>query len=66
MCTKKREQYVLRPPNKALVKSYVEGILGEFMGNPEIKLRLTLKLCKQFSSYTEKLSDKMKVKLHVE
>ena len=62
MCTKKREQYVLRPPNEALVKSYVEGILGEFMGNPEIKLCLTLKLRKQFPSYTEKLSNKMKAK----
>ena len=62
MCTKKREQYVLRPPNEALVKSYVEGILGEFIGNPEIKLCLTLKLRKQFPSYTEKLSNKMKAK----
>ena len=62
ICTKKREEYVLRPPNEGLVKSYVEGLLGEFMGNPEIKLCLTLKLRKQFPSYTEKLSNKMKAK----
>ena len=52
----------MRPPNEGLVKSYVEGLLGEFMGNPEIKLCLTLKLRKQFPSYTEKLSNKMKAK----
>ena len=32
------------------------------MDNPEIKLCLTLKLCKQCPSYTEKLSNKMKAK----
>lgn len=52
----------MRPPNERLVKSYVEGLLGKFMHNPEIKLCLTLKLCKQFPSYTEKLSNKMKSK----
>ena len=62
ICSKKREEYALRPPNEGLVKSCVEGLLGEFLHNPEVKLCLTLKLCKQFPSYTEKLSNKMKAK----
>ena len=62
VCCNKRKEYALRPPNEIQVKSNVEGLLVEFMGNPEIKLRLTLKLCKQFPSYTEKLSNKMKAK----
>ena len=48
---RKKEECALRPPNEGLVKSYVEGLLSEFMRNPEVKLCLTLKLCKQFSSY---------------
>ena len=52
----------LRAPNEGLIKSYVEGLLDEFMYNPEVKLCLTLKLCKQFRTYTEKLSNKMKAK----
>ena len=32
------------------------------MRNPEVKLCLILKLCKQFPSYTQKLSSKMKAK----
>jgi len=32
------------------------------MHNAEIKLCLTLSLCKQFRSYTENLSNKMKAK----
>ena len=62
VCSKKKEEYALRLPNEGLVKSYVEGLLSEFMRNPEVKLCLTLKLCKQFPSYIEKLSNKMKAK----
>lgn len=66
-----KEKYIVRkgknmhyvcPPNEGLVKSYVEGLLSKLMHNPEIKLCLMLKLCKQFPSYTEKLSSKMKAK----
>ena len=32
------------------------------MSNADVKLCLTMKLCKQFSSYTKKLSNKMKAK----
>ena len=32
------------------------------MHNPEVKVCLTLKLCKQFKCYTEKLNNKMKSK----
>ena len=49
-------------PNEGLIKSYVEGLLDEFMCNPEVKLCLTLKLCKQFRTYTEKLSNNVKAK----
>ena len=52
----------MRPPNEGQVKSYVEGLLDEFMHNPEVKLCLTLRLCEQFPSYTQKLSNKMKAK----
>ena len=48
--------------NEACIKLYVEGLLREFMHNPEIKLCLTLKLCNQFPSYTRKFSNKMKAK----
>ena len=63
ICSKKRKECVLRAPKEGLVKSYVEGLLNEFMRNPEVKLSLTLKLCKQFKSYTEKLSNKLKSNL---
>ena len=62
ICCKKQEEYVLRAPNEGLVKLYVEGLLGEFLRNPETKLCLTLELCKQFKSYTDKLSNKLKSK----
>ena len=62
ICSKKREKYALRQPNEACIKLYVEGLLREFMHNPEIKLCLTLKLCNQFPSYTRKFSNKMKAK----
>ena len=62
VCSNKREEYTLRPPNEGQVKSYVEGLLDEFMHNPEVKLCLTLRLCEQFPSYTQKLSNKMKAK----
>ena len=61
-CSKKKEEYVLRAPNEELVKLHVEALLDKFMHNPEIKLCLTLELCKQFKSYTEKLSNKLKSK----
>ena len=62
ICSKKREEYVLRPPNEGQVKSYVEGLLRALMCNAEIKLCLTLKLRKLFPVYTEKFSNKMKAK----
>ena len=52
----------MHAPNEGLVKSYVEGLLNEFMRNPEVILSLTLKFCKQFTSFTEKLTNKMKSK----
>lgn len=39
ICNKKREEYVLCAPNESFVKSCVEGLLGEFMRNPEVKLK---------------------------
>ena len=62
ICGKKREEYVLRPPNEGLVKSYVKGILNQLLHNPEVKLCLTSKLHKEFPSYTKKLSNKMKAR----
>ena len=53
---------VLRPPNEGLVKSYAEGIFNDLLQNAEVKLCLTLKLCKEFPSYTKKLSNKMKAR----
>ena len=38
ICSKKREEYVLHPPNGGLVKSYVEGIFNELLQNAEVKL----------------------------
>ena len=58
ICSKKREEYVLRPPNEGQIKSYVEGLLRELMCNAEIKLCLTLKLQKLFPVYTESLAIK--------
>ena len=52
----------MRAPNEELVKLHVEALLDKFMRIPEIKLCLTLELCKQFKSYTEKLSNKLKSK----
>ena len=52
----------MRAPNEGLVKLYVEGLLGEFLRNPETKLCLTVELCKQFKSYTDKLSNTLKSK----
>ena len=49
---------VLRPPNEGLVKSYAEGIFNDLLQN----FCLTLKLCKEFPSYTKKLSNKMKAR----
>ena len=43
---------VLRPPNEGLVKSYAEGIFNDLLQNAEVKVCLTLKLCKEFPSYT--------------
>ena len=43
VCCNKRKEYALRPPNEGQVKCNVEGLLVEFMDNPEIKLCLTLK-----------------------
>ena len=34
----RRDKYNLHEPNEGLVKSYVEGLLDEFMCNPEVKL----------------------------
>ena len=62
ICRKKREEYVLRVPNEGLVKSFVKGLISQFVCNPEVKLSLTLELSKQFKSYTEKLSNKLKSK----
>ena len=53
---------MLRPPNEGLVQSYVENIWNELLQNAEVKLCLTLKLCKEFPSYTKKLSNKMKAR----
>jgi len=58
----RKEKNVLRAPNEGLIKSYIEGLFGEFRHNAEIKLCLTLSSCKQFRSCTENLSNKMKAK----
>ena len=44
------------------MKSFVEGLISQSICNPEVKLSLILQLCKQFKSYTEKLSNKLKSK----
>ena len=53
ICHKKQEEYVFRAPNEGLVKFYAEGLLSEFLHNPETKLCLTLELRRQFKSYTK-------------
>jgi len=44
ICSKKRDQYVLRAPNEGFVNTFVESLLSEFLRDAELKVCLTTKL----------------------
>jgi len=65
-CKSRRDCYRLRAPNDAMVRVYLDSLLTTVLGNPEVKLFLTMNFNRSFRNQATRLTRKLKTETAVD